>query len=391
MLEYDQKICTIILSLFIITKCVCGKILNITLHIDLTMFLPFLASHHHPSSRLNMKKHYQILALAFSLVTTVQIEAQTQATSNPVGYITVNVPAGSVGAPSYTTLSIPLNNPAVFSGTIASVDSATQITLNGAAWTTDQFIATPYLARVTSGSNTGRFFRITANTANRLTVGFDATPTITTLVGTLSVGDSVSIVPANTIGSIFGTTSPVLVTGASASVSDNLYILNGPGLGWGTYFHNGTNWKKAGSAANQNNAVIYPDEGLLVVHIGTSAVNLKFSGGVPNTNEKTDISGTGSTFAAMRFPVDTQLSAVGFETTAGWLSGGSAGAADNVWAWSTSLNQWEQFYYTGSNWRKAGSISNQNTRLLTAGSAVIVIRNGTTTTTTLSQALPYTP
>lgn len=41
MLEYDQKICTIILSLFIITKCVCGKILNITLHIDLTMFLPF--------------------------------------------------------------------------------------------------------------------------------------------------------------------------------------------------------------------------------------------------------------------------------------------------------------------------------------------------------------
>lgn len=338
-----------------------------------------------------MKKHYQFLTLALSLFVAVPIQAQTQATSNPVGYITVTVPAGAVGAPSYTTLSIPLNNAAVFSGTVATVDSATQVTLNGAAWTAGQYITTPHLARVTSGANVGRFFLITGNTTNQLTVSLAHVPTITTLVGTLTAGDSVSIVPANTIGSIFGTTSPVFVTGASASVADNLYILNGQGLGWGTYFHNGTNWRKAGSAANQNNAILYPDEGIVVVHIGTSPVTLKFSGSVPNTAEKTDISGTGSTFAAMRFPVDTTLSAVGFELTAGWLPGGSAGAADNVWAWSTSLNQWEQFYYTGSIWKKAGSIANQNARPLTAGSAVIVIRNGTTTTTTLSQALPYTP
>ena len=355
------------------------------------MFLPFFARNHYPSSPSPMKKHYHFLTLAIALFTAVSAKAQTQATSNPVGYITVTVPAGSVGSPSYTTLSIPLNNAAVFSGTVASVDSATQVTLNGAAWTAGAYTATPFLANVTSGTNVGRFFLITANTTNQLTVSLAQTPTITTLVGTISVGDSISIVPANTIGSIFGTTSPVLVTGASASQADNLYILNGPGLGWGTYFHNGTNWKKAGSGANQNNAVLYPDEGIVVVHIGTSPVSLKFSGGVPSTNQKTDLSGNGSTFAAMRFPVDTQLSAVGFETTAGWLSGGSAGSADNVWAWSTSLNQWEQFYYTGSNWRKAGSVANQNTRVLTAGSAVIVIRNGTTTTTTLSQVLPYTP
>ena len=149
-----------------------------------------------------MKKHYQFLALALSLFVAVPTQAQTQATSNPVGYITVTVPAGAVSAPSYTTLSIPLNNAAVFSGTVATVDSATQVTLNGAAWTDGQYITTPHLARVTSGANVGRFFLITGNTTNQLTVSLAHVPTITTLVGTLTAGDSVSIVPANTIGSI---------------------------------------------------------------------------------------------------------------------------------------------------------------------------------------------
>ena len=338
-----------------------------------------------------MKKHYHFWTLAIALFTAVSAKAQTQATSNPVGYITVTVPAGAVGAPSYTTLSVPLNNAAVFSGTIASVDSATQITLNGAAWTAGQYIATPFLARVTSGANVGRFFLITANTTNQLTVSLAQTPTITTLVGALTVGDSVSIIPANTIGSIFGTTSPVLVSGASATQADNLYILNGPGLGWGTYYHNGTNWKKAGVFASQDNAVLYPDEGILVVHIGTSPVAIKFSGGVPSTNEKTDISGTGTTFAALRFPVDTTLSSLGLQSTPGWISGGTASSSDNVWAWNTSLLRWDQYFYTGTDWRKAGAFGPQDSTVLTAGSAVIVIRNGTTSTTTLTQALPYTP
>ena len=338
-----------------------------------------------------MKKHYQFLALALSLFVAVPTQAQTQATSNPVGYITVTVPAGAVSAPSYTTLSIPLNNAAVFSGTVATVDSATHVTLNGAAWTDGQYITTPHLARVTSGANVGRFFLITGNTTNQLTVSLAHVPTITTLVGTLTAGDSVSIVPANTIGSIFGTTSPVFVTGASASVADNLYILNGPGLGWGTYFHNGTNWKKAGVFASQDNAVIYPDEGILIVHIGTSPVTLKFSGSVPNTAEKTDISGTGSTFAAMRFPVDTTLSSLGLQSTPGWTSGQTASSSDNVWAWNTSLHRWDQYFYTGTDWRKAGAFGPQDSTVLTAGSAVIVIRNGTTSTTKLTQTLPYTP
>ena len=315
------------------------------------------------------------------------------ATSTPFGYVGVTIPAGSTTSPSYTALSLPLYNTAVFTGTIATVNSATQVTLNGAVWTTNQFATTsaPRLAKVTSGASVGRVFLITANTSSQLTLSLAHTPTITTLTTVLASGDTISIIPANTLGGIFGTTSPVLVSGATASTADNIYLLNGPGLGWSTFYHNGTDWRKAGALGSQNETILYPDEGLLIVHIGASAVTLRNSGLVPSTNEKTDLSGTGSTFAAQRYPVDTQLSTVGFQATTGWVSGTTVSTSDNVWAWSTSLNRWEQFYFNGTNWRKAGSIANQNTRLLPAGSAVIVIRTGTTSTSTLSQTLPYVP
>lgn len=332
------------------------------------------------------------LALSALVLLSVALHSQAAPTT-PFGYVTVTIPAGSAASPSYTPLSIPLYNAPLFTGSVASVDGTTQVTMNGAAWTGNQFASTAALcfARVTSGNGAGRSFLITANTTSQLTLSLAHTPTLSSLATVLSAGDVITIVPANTLGSVFGTTSPLVTTGASASVADNVYLLNGPGLGWSTYYHNGTNWRKAGSLASQNNVVLYPDEGILVVHIGTSPVTLRTSGVVPATAEKTDLSGTGSTFAAQRFPVDMQLSAVGFQSTAGWISGATVGTADNVWAWSTSLNRWEQFYYNGTNWRKAGSIANQNTRVLPAGSAVIVIRTGSTTTSTLSQALPYVP
>jgi uncharacterized protein (TIGR02597 family) len=335
-----------------------------------------------------MKPHVLVLAAMLAVASR-----GAAATTPPFGYLTVAIPAGSVASPSYTPLSIPLYTNAVFSGTVLSVDSATQVTLGGAVWTAGQHAtsAAPRFAKVTAGSGIGRLFLITANTTSQLTLSLAHTPTISDLRMVLSAGDTISIIPANTLGSVFGTTTPTLVAGASASAADNVYLLNGPGLGWSTYYHNGTNWRKAGSLANQNNTILYPDEGVLVVHIGTSPVTLMLSGRVPVTTEKSDISATGSTFGAQRFPVDMELLAVGYHLLPGWVSGATVSTADNVWVWSTALKKWEQFYYNGTNWRKAGSIANQNTKVLTAGSAVIVIRTGTSTAATLSQTLPYVP
>jgi uncharacterized protein (TIGR02597 family) len=329
-----------------------------------------------------------LTASLFPAIATCQ-----EVTTTPVGHLALTIPAGSPANPSYTPISLPLSKSEVFRGSISSLDSATQISLSAGFWTPNQFAApaSPHLARIITGTQKGRFFLITANTANQLTVSLAQTPLISDLRTSLAVGDILQILPAHTLGSVFGTTAPVLVAGPTASSADNVFLLNGPGQGWSTYYHNGTSWRRAGSIASQNNTILYPDEGILVVHIGAQPVTLNTYGAVPITDEKTDISGTGSTFAAHRFPLDTTLGAVGFQATTGWVAGATVNVADNVWAWSTTLNQWEQFYYNGANWRKAGSIASQNSRLLPAGSAVIVTRIGSTNTATLTYPLPYVP
>lgn len=238
----------------------------------------------------------------------------------------------------------------------------------------------------------GRFFLITANTTNQLTVDLAASPTITSLTTALAPGDTVQIVPAYTLNALFGSSVASMVTGANASLADNIWILSGQT--WLTYFHNGTNWRRTGSLANQNDTVIYPDEGVLVVHIGGSPLSLTFTGTVPAVNEKTDISGAGTTFLANRFPVDIELNSVGIQSLAGWTTGANAGAADNIWMWNPTKSPvagWDTYFHNGTNWRKTGSLANQNTTLVTAGTAMIVIKLGSGSNATLAQALPYTP
>ena len=336
------------------------------------------------------------LPLSLIAFGALAVFAQAQVTTTAVGFNTVQIPAGSVATPSYTTLSFPLAAASQFTGPIASVDSATSFTMNGAAWTANQFVSAsaPCLAKVTSGTNVGRFFLITANTTSQLTVDLGSAPTITDLTTALSVGDSVQVLPANTLGTLFGTTpssTPAVqfVTGATASNADNVWVLSGQT--WGIYYNNGNNWKKSGSLANQNNTIIFPDEGVLVVHTSSTPLSLTFTGTVPVTNEKSDISGSGSTFVANRYPVDQQLINLGIQSLPGWVNATSAAAADNVWAWNPTTLGWDTFYYNGNNWKKSGSLSNQNSTIIPAGTAVIIIKNGSTSAATLAQTLPYTP
>ena len=165
-------------------------------------------------------------AIACTLLASLlpTLRAQTTATTTPVGFITVNIPAAAdANTPSNTTVSVPLYATAAFQGSVALVDSATTLTLTGAAFTAGQFgpystTQPPYLVRVKVGAQVGKFWLITGNTTNQLTVTnpYGGTTDITTQ---LSAGNSCEIVPANTLGSVFGTTSPVVSTGASASAT----------------------------------------------------------------------------------------------------------------------------------------------------------------------------
>ncbi|MES2568595.1 MAG: TIGR02597 family protein [Verrucomicrobiota bacterium] len=331
------------------------------------------------------RNYAAVLACSIAVALAPSLSAETTATTTPVGFITVTIPAAAnATTPSSRTLSIPLYNTAAYAGAVASVDSSSAFTVSGAAWTANQFTTVPHFVRVKTGTNVGRFFLIASHTANQLTVNTNGA-NLTTL---LAANDNCEIVPANTLGSVFGTTTPLLQANADAALADKVFIWNG--TAFDSFFHNGTNWRKATTTTNENNTVLYPDEGFFITRVATTPVNLTLMGTVPSTAEKTDLAGSGSTFIGNRFPVDIQLVALGLHQTPNWVSGPTAKTSDTVYAWNMAAGIWDVYFYNGTNWKKSGSLANQNTTVIPAGTSLFVTRaNGTPVT--LAQVLPYTP
>ena len=349
------------------------------------------------------------LAALFSPVAS----AQTTATTVPVGFITKTVPAAtSASSPSSIVVSVPLYATAAFTSGAASIDSATQVTLSSAAWTVNQFaipgvpvsagVQNPHLLRVKSGAGAGLFFAIASNTNNQLTVILP--PSVSSLVGVIGVGDSCEVVPANTLGSVFGSAAvpPVLASGADPSTADNVLIWTG--TTWQTYFWTGLDttpnniWKRTGNV-DRGNTVIFPDDAVFIVRRSTiGPVSLTFMGTVPSTVEKSEVNPVGSTFLSNRFPVDMTLGGLGLQNIPGWIAGDSPDIADNVFIWATPpavpVATWQTYYWTGASgspaniWKRTGNIDRSSTAI-PASTGVFLTHRGALLT--LTQVLPYTP
>ena len=325
--------------------------------------------------------------------------AQT-ATTTPVGFITITIPAAADAThPANSVVSVPLYKTADYASAVASLDSATQFTLTG-SFGAGAFVATPHFVRVktsATAAHIGKFFLISANTTSQLTVVLPAG--VLDINAFISATDTCEVVAANTLGSVFGTTTPVLKTSPDPVVADNVLIWNGST--WDTYYHDGTAWQNVNSFDPQDNTVIYPDEGMFVIHRFTASpgvnasVSLVLMGTVPSTAEKTDVSGgtvghPGYTFISNRFPVNATLGSLGLQLLPGWVSGGDPVAVDNALIWNGTT--WDTYYYDNGvpAWQNVNSFDPQDSTPIPAGAAVFVIRKGGVKQT-LAQSLPYVP
>jgi hypothetical protein len=342
-------------------------------------------------------KTLHFLTLVTTLATSLMGvgQAQTTATTTPVGYITVTIPAATPPTIPEVNVAfaVQLYNLANFQGAVATVTAPNQFTLTGANFTAGAFAtaSAPRGVRIMTGAQQGLLLLVTANTTNQLTV---ALPNGVTDISTiLSVGNAVQVLPINTFGSLFGTTTPLLTPGANASVADVVFVLSKDLSGadqWLTFFHNGTSWRQSGIGGNKNDTILYPDEGVFIVHRGTDPVILTMMGTVPSTNEQTDLFGSGSTFMANRFPVDVQFGNSGIDTSAGWVKASNATSADKVYLWDTTDLVWQTYFHNGTSWRRSGIGGNRNTDIIKAGTAVVISRSSPTPAV-LTQTLPYTP
>lgn len=231
------------------------------------------------------------LFVFFSLAITGLGFAQTTAATDPVGFVTVGVPA-STDAP----MSLPLHRPSALHTTVVTV-AGNVITVT-ATLTANQLATNPssyYVRVVTSnGAVKGGWYDITANTA---TSGSNATITVdqggsqTLQAAGLAANDVIEVVPYWTLNTLFpngqgltATTSifapqdevgfmPDGVAGVNQQpASLNMYA-NDPGDGF-------VGWFDAGSFTATGDNPISPDSYIMIRNVG-SAKSLSVTGAVP--------------------------------------------------------------------------------------------------------------
>ena len=286
--------------------------------------------------------------------------------SEPVGCLRVVIPPPAAGETVRKVLGVPFNRASVFRGIVTSVSGAT-LKAGTPAWKAGQFVAEPHYLKFRSGPNAGRYFNITANTTDTLTLSAEGV--------SFTEKQVFEIFPAQTLGSLFGATSVPLRTGTSEATADFVRVHNG--AGWDTYFHTGTQWQLSGGTSSQNGLVLRPEQGVIVVAGGTAAVNLTLLGSVSVSPDVSPVPGTGAALVSSRTPLATTLSALNMRSLPGWATGATASVADNLMRWNGS--SWSVYYHTGARWQLAGSHASQDSATVPAGEALLIRRRDAST------------
>jgi len=333
-----------------------------------------------------------VSAALFTFTSLSAVETQ------PVGYTTLNIAAGTGAARTVTVLGLPLYAPAnnidgSSVGVITSVTSNT-ISVSGAGWTDGQLsvAATPYIVRITSGNAEGRNLLISANTIDTLTINTTASNVsdLTTLGITAST-DKYELVECDTLSSLFG--EPVeggIVGGADSTTADVIFMFVGGSWSRVYYDTDVSYWTKVTfGSPNFSNQVIMPDAGLLYSRLSNTSSDFVITGTVPNTARSLTINKSGVTPVANAWPTNITLLESEIQNAPNWVASSDSSVADKVFVFDGS---WSRYYHDGTNWRKItfGTPISDST-VISSGSAVLISKTSADLNdSTLTQSVPYT-
>lgn len=337
------------------------------------------------------------------------LHAQTTATTDTVGFVTVGITAGTGTVKRNTLFSVPLMETESIAGQVAGTITgvtASTISNSSAGWTAGALSqpATPYLIQITSGAAEGRLFLIassantggaiagTANTATTVTISsIDSTQVDLTTLGIVPGTDTYKIYACDTLSSFFGTPETTGVLGGTSAATADTIVLVANGASQ-TYFYKSDatppRWSRlfVGSP-DASNTPLVPYSGVQYARLANSPLSFFVTGGVPTEPRKMAIKNSGTTLVSQFWPTDSTLASSGLSSIV--TPGASASVADTVIL--TSAGAAKTYFYDGTNWRRlfVGSPI-ANTTPIQVGTTVLVVRKGSATGfTTLSQAVPY--
>lgn len=353
---------------------------------------------------------FSLLAILGSAIIIPAGQAQETATTDPVGFVTVGITAGSGTTKKNTLFSLPLLETESITGQVAGTITgitANTISNSNAGWGAGELSnpATPYLIQITKGAAEGRMFLISssaatggaisgaANTDTQVTVSsLDSTQVDLTSLGILPGEDTYKIFACDTLSSFFGTPATTgLQGGTSAANADTIIaVVNGSSA---TYFFSTTNnrWSRVAlGSPDASNVPLLPYYGIQYARLASTPLSFVVTGAVPTIERQVAIKNSGPTLLSQYWPADSTLGSIGLQNLAGWQAGASASAADTVIL--TSAGSANTYFYNGTNWKRVALGSpNADDTVVPAGTTISINKKGSAAGfSTLTQTAPYT-
>lgn len=242
-------------------------------------------------------KPYTSASILFSLALlgAGPVHAATTATTDPVGFVSVTVPATSDAV-----LAVPLNRTPDFKGVIQSI-AGNVITVAGTSpgWATSpmKYVQSlpsqpnTYAVLIATGAKEGMTAKITANGANTVTIQLDAgddlTGVKTEAVDGVGLGDHIDIMPYWTPSTLIPSTAGAGVTilgftGAPAGInlsSTQIYSHVGGGV-----------WEDGVTTEDATHTPLRFGAGFVLRNTAGSALPITFVGSVPMTKYRRQLS-----------------------------------------------------------------------------------------------------
>jgi len=318
---------------------------------------------------------------------------QTTATTDPVGFITLNIAGGSPSAVTFLGLS--MTRPIDYQGFADTVAGAV-ITSANATWTDNQFASTPlpgYFLEVSTGAKAGLLTQVVScnDAANTITVADD--------LQAMGVGNGVSFKLRKnwSLASLFGSANEAGLGGGTAASGDLIAIydptLGGGAGGYNQYFYStgglpGVGWRKVGGgSANQADTAIWLDDGLVVTRKQVANLAVVVTGAVKLGQTISPVL-AGPNFIGNVYPSGSLTLGNSNLYTGSNATGvvpGTAATADLILIYDQTLGGgaggYNQYFYSsgglpGIGWRKVGGGSADQAGVsLDSGKSIVLKRN----------------
>jgi uncharacterized protein (TIGR02597 family) len=320
------------------------------------------------------------LAAGILLASVTSILAQTTATTDPVGFITLNVPGdGGSGAGAVSFKGLSLTKPVEYQGSAETVGTNTLVD-NEATWTDNQFNGAngAYFVEIASGANAGSTYDIQSTTAGTKTI---------TLAQNLGAGITAPVTfkvrKHWTIASVFGANNEAGLTGGSAVTADQIFVYNG--TSYDSYYYQsiglgGVGWRKSGApSVDVSSTVLFMEDGIAIRRQQAAATNIVLLGSVKMGQTLIPVA-SGVNVLSNVYAAGMTLASSGLYTgnPSTGIAGGSAVSADQVFIWNGT--SYDTYYYQtaglgGVGWRKGGAPSvDVSSTSIPTGTSILIRR-----------------